>query len=157
MNLYEIDETILSTCIDTDTGEIIDEATLTALAIERDRKITNIALWIKNLDAEAEALKNEKMKLAARQKVAENKAEQLRKYLGSYLNGTHWDGDPEHRAKISFRYSSAVEVTNKAAIPASFLVYKEPDVDKTAIKKAILDGREIPGAELVGRNNIQIK
>ena len=59
MKLYEIDEQILG-CIDAETGEIIDADMLNALQIERDAKIENVALWIKDLKAEAEAYKAEK-------------------------------------------------------------------------------------------------
>ena len=48
MRLYEIDEAILS-CIDTDTGEILDADKLNALQIEREEKLENVALWIKKL------------------------------------------------------------------------------------------------------------
>ena len=80
MTLYEIDEQILG-CVDSETGEIIDEEKLAELNIAFDEKVENIALWIKNLLSEAEAIKQEKLKLGDRQKAAENKAESLKKYL----------------------------------------------------------------------------
>ena len=69
MKLYEIDNAILE-CIDMETGEVIDAEKLDALNIERDAKIENVVLWIKDLKAEAEAIKAEKLTLAERQKVA---------------------------------------------------------------------------------------
>ena len=54
-SLYEINEAILS-CIDLESGEIIDEAALEALQMQRDEKIENVGLWIKNLVAESSAL-----------------------------------------------------------------------------------------------------
>ena len=48
MKLYEINEAI-ENCVDTETGEILDEAALDALKIEREEKIRNIAAWIVNL------------------------------------------------------------------------------------------------------------
>ena len=58
MTLYEIDQQLLD-CIDLETGEIIDAEKLTELTMERDEKIEKVALWIKELKAEAEALKAE--------------------------------------------------------------------------------------------------
>jgi V/A-type H+-transporting ATPase subunit E len=55
MNLFEIDDAILA-CVDLETGDIIDVEKLEALELERDTKISNIACWIKNLKAEAEAI-----------------------------------------------------------------------------------------------------
>ena len=43
MNLYEIEKEIMS-CVDMETGEIIDCEKLDALTMERYQKIENIAL-----------------------------------------------------------------------------------------------------------------
>ena len=94
MKLYEIDEAILN-CIDTETGEIIDADQLDKLQMERDTKLENVACWIKDLKAEAEAIKTEKQILANRQKVAENKAESLKKYLAYALDGKKPLSQPE--------------------------------------------------------------
>ena len=85
MNLYDIDAKIME-CVDVETGEIIDEDMLNALTMERDAKVENIALWIKNLKAEAEALKVEKDAFAKRQKTAENQMNSLKQYLSGSQN-----------------------------------------------------------------------
>ena len=56
MKLYEIENAILE-CIDTETGEVIDIERLNELQMERETKIENVACWIKDLKAEAEAIK----------------------------------------------------------------------------------------------------
>ena len=66
-NLYEISQEMLA-CIDAETGEIIDIEKLSTLAMERDTKIKNIALWIKNLTADMEAYKREKTLLRSGRK-----------------------------------------------------------------------------------------
>ena len=86
MNLFEIENEIMN-CWDQETGEILDSDRLDQLEMERDTKIENIALYIKNLTADAEALKAEKQSFAERQKAAENKVESLKKYLATYLAG----------------------------------------------------------------------
>ena len=65
MKLYEIDNAILD-CIDLETGEVIDTERLDALNMERDAKVENVACWIKDLMAEANAIKVEKLALAQR-------------------------------------------------------------------------------------------
>ena len=77
MNLFEIKNEIMN-CWDQETGEIFDSKKMDQLEMERDTKIENIALYIKNLTADAEALKTEKQSFAERQKAAENKAESLK-------------------------------------------------------------------------------
>lgn len=153
MTLFKIEQEILS-CIDTETGEIIDLERLNSLEIDRDRKIENIALWIKNLLADAEALKNQKQIFADRQKVAENKAESLKQYLNNYLAGQKFSTD---KVAISFRKSTAVNITDPLQIPKEYLEYSDPTIDKAAIKKAIAQGSAVSGAEIVESQNIQIK
>ena len=153
MNLYEIDNAILD-CVDMETGEILDVEKLEALSMARDEKIENICLWIKNLKADAEALKEEKMAFAQRQKAAENKMESLKKYLTSYLAGAKFK---TAKVQVSFRKSESIEISEGAQVPEEFLKYKEPEVDKTGLKKAIKEGQTFEGVQIVENQNIQIK
>ena len=155
MKLYEIDQEIES-CIDPETGEIIDLERLDQLLMERDAKIENVALWVKNLRAEAEALKKEKMMFADRQKAAENKIKSLEYYLSRATGHEPFKTD---RVDIRFRRSDAVVVSDDADIS------KLPDnlktisitPNKTEIKKALKAGEEYEGFSLETRQNIQIK
>lgn len=153
MKLYEIDEAILS-CIDTETGEILDAEKLNALQIEREEKLENVALWIKNLTSDAEALKAEKQAFAERQKAAENKAESLKKWLTEALAGEKFKTT---RVAVSFRKTKSVQVADIFALDNSFLKYAEPTPDKVAIKKAIEAGQEVTGATLVENVSISVK
>ena len=153
MKLYEIDEAIMA-CIDAETGEIIDADKLDKLTMERDAKIENVALWIKDLKAEAEALKAEKMAFAERQKVAENKIESLKKWLAYALDGQDYKSV---RASVSFRKSQAVEIADIYKLDENYLRYKEPEADKTAIKEALKAGKTVAGATLVENTSVIIK
>lgn len=155
MRLYEIDNAILD-CVDMETGEIIDIDKLNALAIERDAKVSNIACWIKDLKAEAEAIKAEKLNLEKRQKAAENKAEQLKNYLSLCLNGGTFK---DARCAISYRKSVATEIAEGFDVNTLPNEYKKITVtaDRTAIKEALQNGAKIDGCFLVEKNNIQIK
>ena len=70
MNLYQIDSAI-SECVDAESGEVLDFDKLAELSMERDRKIENIALWIKNDLSEAKAIWEEEKSLAARRQSLE--------------------------------------------------------------------------------------
>lgn len=153
MKLYEIDSAILD-CVDEETGEIFDIERFDALSIERDAKIENIALWIKNLRAEAEALKEEKDNFAKRQKAAETKMESLKRYLEGYLEGTPFSTT---KVKVSFRKSESVDYDDVYKIPDEFIKIKEPEVKKAELKKALKDGMKFEGVRLVEKQNIQIK
>ena len=153
MNLYEIENAILD-CVDLESGEIIDCERLTELQMERDVKIQNIALWVKNLEAEAEAYKKEKDSFAKKQSVAENKAKNLKEYLSNYLDGQVFKST---KVNISYRASESVNITDISKIPSEFLKYAEPTADKTEIKKVLKAGGVVDGAELATKQNIQIK
>lgn len=158
MTIYEINEQILN-CIDLETGEIIDIDRLNDLQLERDTKIENVACWIKELKAEAEAIKAEKQILAERQKVAENKAESLKKWLAYALDGQKFKTS---KCSISYRKSEAVEVTeeglnNLMQEHDELLTYKAPEPNKKAIKDALKDGLSVEGVQLVQNTSTIIK
>lgn len=153
MNLYEIESAILD-CIDQETGEVIDIEKLEQLSMERDTKVENIALWIKNLKAEAEAYKAEKQSFEQRQKVAENKMESLKKYLSDYLCGVKFQTT---KVSCSFRATASVAISDMESIPEEYLRYKDPEPNKEEIKKAIKSGVDVPGAALVSNLSLIIK
>lgn len=152
-NLYQISQAIII-CVDLSTGEILDTAAFDQLQMERDEKIENIALWIKNLRSEALAYKNEKDTFAEKQKRAENKAESLTKYLASVLGGKKFKSV---KADITWRKSTSLNVQEGAQAPEKFLRYKQAELDKKALTDALKGGAEIAGFELVEKNNIQVR
>lgn len=159
MTLYDInkqiEEAVENGFVDAETGEILDDSALNELQMARDEKIENIAIMIKNYKAEAEAIKAEKMNLAARQQTMENRAEWLKRYLASNLDPGEKVSTP--RASISWRKSETVEVEDIWKIPDQYLKRRDPDPDKTAIKAALKAGEQVTGAMLVTKNNLQIK
>ena len=158
MTIYEIDQAIME-CVDLETGEIIDTEQLDKLQMEREEKLENIACWIKDLNAEAEAIKTEKQILANRQKVAENKAESLKKYLAYALDGQKFS---TAKCAVSFRNTESVEITPEGLEALmkehdELLTYKAPEPNKTAIKQAIKDGLNVAGVQLVQNVSTIIK
>ena len=163
MKLFDIDERLAacvkldeSRVVDTESGEIIDLEAIAALEMERDKKIENLGCWYKNLLADAEALKAQKNAFAEREKAAKAKAESLKGFLGRYLNGKKFE---TAKVAMSFRKSEAVEFDAKCIgdVPEEVLKFKDPELDKVAVKKAIKAGETVPGCELVARQNLQIK
>jgi hypothetical protein len=154
MNLYEIDKAILA-CIDPETGELLDEAALEDLQMERTQKIKNVALWLKNLNASAAAYKAERDAFDERMKQAQKKAESLKRYLADALGGEKFVTD---ECAVSFRRSAAVTVFDEAALPAEYVAEKiSKTPDKAAIKAAIKSGIEVPGAALVDNLSVNVK
>ena len=159
MTIYEINQAIME-CVDIETGEIIDTEQLDKLQMERDTKLENVACWIKELKAEAEAIKAEKQILAKRQKVAENKAESLKKYLAYTLDGKKFS---TAKCAVSFRTTESVEVTAEGIENLmrdgkdDLLTYKTPEPNNAAIKQAMKDGLSVEGVQLVQNISTIIK
>lgn len=153
MKLYEINEAILS-CFDLETGEILNEEKLAELQIAREEKIENVALWYKNLCADAEAYKAEKNSFAEKEKAARNKAESLKNWLDYVLAG---EGFKTTKVTMSYRKSEQVIIDDIYKVDERFLKYAEPTADKVEIKKALKQGEEITGVHLETKSNISIK
>ena len=119
------------------------------------KKISNVACWIKDLKAEADAIKAEKNALAKRQTVCENKDEQLKDYLTRALNGIKFK---DARCSISYRKSESVEVDDSVIdkLPEEYIKV-EKTVRKTELKDAMKLGFEFEGCRLIEKNNIQIR
>ena len=157
MTLFDINKAILEFDfeIDEETGEILNAEELDALQMARDEKIENVGLWIKNLQAEAEAVKKEKDAMADRQKRLEKKAESLKNYLTYALRGEKFSTP---RISMTFRRSESVLIPDEALLDDRFVnitLVKKPD--KKLIKDTLKAGKEVPGAELVTKQNLQIK
>lgn len=160
--IFEIDAEILS-CIDTETGEIIDLKKLEELNIERDKKIENVVLYIKQLQGEAELIKKEEKALEERRKKKEKRAESFANWLTQTLNSTPFE---TAKVAVSFRKSTSCEITGCALDVIEALEkngyddcvkYGTPELKKDKIKKLLCQGVYIPGAVLVEKQNIQIK
>ena len=157
MTLFDINKAILEFDyeIDEETGEILNAEELDALELARNEKIEGVGLWIKNLQAEAEAVKKEKDAMADRQRRLEKKAESLKNYLAWALQGEKFSTP---RIAMSWRKSESVLIPDEALLDDRFVniqMIKKPD--KKLIKDTLKAGLEVPGAELVTKQNLQIK
>lgn len=162
-SLYALDQAVITVLenglvFDEETGEVLfDEDNFAALEGERNAKLEAVALYVKSLDAEAAAMKAEEKTLAERRAVRERKAERLRKYLADSMT---LFGDTKletTRCSLSFRKSEAVEITDAKKLRLDLWNQPAPQPDKTAIKKAIKAGEVVEGAQIVTRQNLQIK
>ena len=156
MTLYELDKAIADfELIVNEDGEVLNIDELDELQMARNDKIEGISLWIKNLEAEKEAVKHEKDNFADRQKRLEKKIESLKGYLTYALDGQKFSTP---KVAVSFRKSESVLVKDEYLIPdeyCDFTVLRKPN--KKNIKDALKHGKELMGVELVEKQNVQIK
>lgn len=147
----ELEEMLMSGDIDEDTYK----DTIESLDIEN--KIENICKVIRNLTAEMEMYKTEKDRLAERQKTAENGIKRLKDSLLHYMLTTEQNKVKQGVFSVRVNRSDSVSITDPLSIPTDYLKFSEPTINKAEIKKALKNGDEIPGAELVKNESIVIR
>lgn len=159
MTLYEIDSRIkaiidsLYDAVD-ENGEITGEVDFTELEqLQEDRKtkMENIALYIKNTEAEAEAIKAEEEKLKARRERLTRKADGLRNRLIYSMQASNEPEISTPRCHAKIKTTESTEILDATQIPEEFInvkIKEERNPDKTAIKKAIKAGQTIAGAQI---------
>ena len=152
MNIYQIDAEILN-CLDLETGEILDPERLEHLQMQRDIKIENVILWIKNLNAEIDAFKAEEGSLAKRRKSRERKRDSLMKYVDAALEGCEFE---TARARAKYNKGEAVKILDEKLIPKEYWRQNEPEINRAEIKKAIKAGKTVDGAEITATYSLQV-
>ncbi|MDY6148927.1 MAG: siphovirus Gp157 family protein [Porphyromonas sp.] len=162
MSVYRINEQ-LKACIqyddehvvNTEDGEILNLEQFEALKMERDAKIESLACYVKNQIADAEGIYAEIDELSRRAAAHKKEAERCKAYLAGVLYGEKFETS---RCKITWRKSEVCNVLSMDEIPEEYKRTKiTVDADKTAIKKAIKDGVNIPGAEVIEKLNMNLK
>lgn len=144
---------------DSETGEVFFTTDdLDQLDVDFKEKLSNCAIYVKNLKADIEAMKNERNTLSERIKVAENKTERLQSYMSDCMAVAEIDSVITPQAEIRRRKSSAVDIIDESLLPREFVkVTTTEKVDKIGIMKALKEGEEIPGAAIIERRKVSIK
>ena len=169
MTLYDIDAQIAALENASEDDMIIDEETgelgsvvqaLDALRMAREEKLENVACWVKNLSAEADAIREEENRLIKRRKAAETKAERLKAWLLAAM--TREDGTTDKlktgRVMVSVKRNPPSTVVDDALLPSTYKVAKITyQANKELIKRELLAGGEVPGAHLEYGRSVIIK
>ncbi len=158
MRLYEISETYRAFIAGVEAGDIPEEAiadTLEALEGAFEEKAEAIGCIIKEQRAESEAIKREEEALSARRKAKENHADSMENYLYRQMKCLGKDKFETARVRVKFTKGEKVEIADELAFVGwakqeadDLLTFKEPTVNKTAIKAALKAGRVLPGVAL---------
>ena len=159
MKLYELAENYNELLALLDNEEATAEEladTLDGINDAIEVKVDNICRVRKYLEGKVEVYKAEAKRLTALAKQAENNAGSMKNYLDEQLKRMNIKKMDTELFKLSYRKSDSVNVIDLDAVPEE---YKRITIalDKTAIKKAIKDGKTVNGAELVINQNLQIR
>lgn len=165
MKIFEIDaeiERLIEDSVDPETGESnLDFDAVESLQMERAKAVENLALYYKNLCAEAEAIEAEEKNLAKRRKVTENAAERVRGYLEYVLKGERFKSP---RVIVSYRNTPSVSLDDEVFMawaaensPSLIRTTVKTEPDKAAIKDALRNGEDIKGAALVIKTTLNVR
>lgn len=161
MNIYEIDQQIME-LVDPETGELLDAQAFMDLQMERDIKVENMVLWLKNLSAQSAAIKKEIDTLTERKHRADRKCESLKRYIAEILGGEKFS---TAKCSVSYIRRKALQVQDIASLVSwleenghrDLVVRKEPEVSKKSVTDLIKKGSEVPFAELVENTSLVVK
>lgn len=119
-HLYEMDKRIrelVEAHIDLETGEVSDDLSkaLDAMEVEREELIEGIALQIREMKAEAEAVKIEAQKLSDRAKSQTDRAESLKLRLAEFVGV----GNKIKTARVSlyWTHSDSLRIEKESELP----------------------------------------
>lgn len=162
--LYEINAEYLELLetaftVDEETGEVLfDNNAFEAIEGEYNDKIDSIVNYIKSLETLCEGIKKERDNLAERKAQVEKKIESLKEYISKSMELRNMDKFETPKSKLSFRVSKSVNVIDEELIPDAY--FKESvskKLDKTSLSKDLKEGKEVKGACLLVKRNLQIK
>lgn len=161
MTLYEIKDQYLEFLELVANGEIPEEAiadTQYFLEVDFIDKVDNIASYIKNLTAEAFAIREEEKALAERRQAKEAKIDRLKDYLSANLQALGRDVVETSRNRVSFRKSTSLQYEPEALdrLGDEWFVTKR-EVKKKDLTEAIKAGQTFDGIYLQEKRNLQLK
>jgi len=146
---------------DMDLDEQTFADTLESLSGDLEVKATNVAMFVRNLEANAESIKAAEKQMAERRKAIESKAERIRNYLKNNMARTGITKIDCPYFALSLRNSPpAVEVINADEIPAQYFDIPEPPapvLNKNRLKDDLKNGVIVEGARLTQGSYLQIK
>ena len=140
------------------SGEI-DEQTFndTLEAMGTEEKLESYCKVIRQLEADAEALKSEKDRIAKKQKSIENSIARMKTAIVNFLYAQNTEKTSAGIFTVAISKSKAVNVVDESKVPVRFLVEQAPKVDKKAIMELLKNGETVEGCELKINEGVHIK
>jgi len=150
-NIYELTADIQLLWNLMENGEIDDDTLIDAMQNSQEElsiKLEHYCMFIKNMEADAKAFKEEEQRLTARRKTLENTIERAKKAMQYAMDVA---GEKKVKGKlfsISLQNNPPKVVMDEQYIeniPEEYLKYLEPEVDKKKIKEHLDAGVNLEG------------
>lgn len=154
-------EDAVLTGADADTGEIDGELVgiFDRLQMSAEAAVLGAAGIYREAVAEAEMYKQEEKRLAEERARLESRIETFKAAIENFCKRTGIEKIDGMHAKVGFKKNPpSVKFDDVERVPEEFFRTKVvTEIDKTAVKKAIQTGREVPGAYLEQERKFYIK
>lgn len=163
LSLYNITNSFITLFEKAEQGELTKEEIEEQgkdLAISLKNKSTSIIGYIRNLDLTSEAIKNEIDRLTTMKKAIDNKNIKFKEYVKQNMEELELQKIDTELGTLSIAKNPAsVEIYDESMIADEYKKEKVTvTIDKTAIKNAIKEGKEVEGARLVeDKTSLRIK
>lgn len=162
--LYTIADQYLADVRKLEEMELDDQTfadTLESISGDLEIKATNVAMFVRNLESSADAIKQAEKQMADRRKALEAKAERIKSYLLDNMLRTGISKIDTPYFSLSVRKNPpAVEVLNMDAIPDEYLdipPMPQPVLNKNRLKDDLKNGVIVEGARLTAGHSLLIK
>ena len=164
MTLYELTNEYAALYEASQSGEW-DEASkdildslLAQLTGDIEHKLLSIARVRASIKADSEAVKAEEERLAKRRKALENSRARLEAYAQEQMELAGIDKAKDAAFTVAIQNNPpSVDIRDERKIDARWWIPQPAKLDKQAIKKAIQDGLDVPGAELVQSRGVRFR
>lgn len=166
MKLYEISGIFNLLLEDYENGLMDDKIfkeEFNSINCEFEEKADNIACYIKNLESEEVAIKNEIETLNKRRILKLKALERLKEYLKKEMEFIGKEKIESSKNKITVKKNPpSIEIDDGFLLWAlknagDLLKYRPPEPDKTKIKEELQNNKDLPYVKLVQNERIEIK
>ena len=161
-NLYDLTgsyKNIAALIDDPTMDEVIIGQALATIEADITAKTGNLALLIKCIDADCEAIRNEEGRLADRRRVAENRVKWVKSYIQEGMENAGLDKIKTPTFTIAIQKNPpAVIVDDMSKIPKQYITETISYVpDKKALSDALKSGAKIEGAHIEQGKSLRIR
>lgn len=162
-NLYELTADIQLLWNLMDQGELDDDMIMDAMQNSQEElaiKLEGYCKWIRNMEADVAALKEEEKRLAARRKTLEHTIERAKSSMHYAMNEAGEKKIKGNLFTISVQNNPPKVVMDKDIddIPERYIKYLDPEIDKAKIKEDIQKGIDVEGiAHLEQTESLRIR
>lgn len=159
-SLYDLTQDFLEVqALIEDGGEGLQD-TLESIDLAIEDKLENIGKVIRNLEGEAEMLKNEETRLADKRKSIELNKQRLKSYVEDQLTITGKDKVKTGLFTFAMQNNpKSVKVLDEKLLPRRLFIEQKPKLDKKALKEELkrIGKNSMPGVELVQSRSLRIR